>query len=587
MDRAYLSKLRRRRLSLRTAVTLGFLALMGVGAFFGYIVFFARADVELEVLGPGQITAGEPTVITVRVVNRSPVLITDGAVTLNLPPGAILVGQQAVPSSPARERLAVDDIPPGTEFKRELRIQFIGRNGEVQQISGLYLYRPENIQSKLTRQAAFSATVGRVPAAITVDAPDKVNAGQELTVTVGVDSETSVPLPHISLGIDFPSGFELRSADPAPSPDIPNLWPLGNLASGTSTKIVLRGVIRGDPEESKPFHVRLGRYDASRKSWLVLTESAVGPTIASPFLLAQASIGGERRGALVPGTRIDGSVLFRNNLSQPVQNVTVTVSFPEQLVELETVQAEGGFYDVTRRMLTWNPASTETLRELDAGEEGRLAFSFTLKASPPIRMFSDKNFRFPITSSVDTGTPPPDFRGVPLVYNDTAEFQISSRLALFARAAYYDSPVPTSGPLPPKVRQATTYTVFLQIGSGANDIRDVSVTALLPGGVEFKSAVGSDVGTVEFNPASREVVWRVGQLAAATGILRPHARATFQIALTPAENQINASPPLLTAINAAGRDSFTGRDLAVATEDVTTELRTDTRSNSQEWRVVP
>jgi len=520
-------------------------------------------------------------------VNRSPVLITDGAVTLNLPPGAIFVGQQAVPSSPIRERLIVDDIPPGAEFKRELRVQFIGRNGEVRQISGLYLYRPENIQSKLTRQTVFSAPIGRVPAVITVDAPEKANSGQEITVIVGVDSETSVPLPNMSLGIDFPSGFELRSTDPTPSPDIPNFWPIGNLASGTSTKIVLRGVLRGDPEETKPFHVRLGRYDIGKKSWLLLTESTVGPTIASPFLLAQTSIGGDRRGALQPGSRVDGVVFFRNNLSQAVQNVTVTVFFPEQFVELETVQAQDGFYDVTRRMLTWNPASAESLRELDAGEEGHLAFSLTLKANPPIHVFSDKNFRFPVTSSIDTGTPPPDFRGVPLVYNDVAEFQISSRLALSARAAYYDSPVPSTGPLPPKVRQATTYTVFLQLGSGANDIRDVSVKAFLPGGVEFKSAVGSDVGAVEFNPASREVIWRVGQLAAATGILRPHARAMFQIAFTPAENQIDASPPLLTGISAAGRDSFTGGELTAAVEDVTTALRTDTRSNPQEWQVAP
>lgn len=587
MDRVYLARLRARRLSARTAVTLALFALLGIAAFIGYTVFFGRSDVELEIRGPDQLTAGEPTIVAVRIVNRSSAALEDGAVTLNLPPGAILGGREAVSSGPLRERLAVEEIPAGGEFQRELRIQFLGRSGDTVRISGLFLYRPENVQTKLTRQAEFSAPIVRVPAAITVDAPGEAAAGEELTLTIGVDTETSSPLPQMSLGIDFPPGFELRAADPAPPAETPNLWPLGTLGAGISTKIVLRGVLSGDPQEPKPFHLRLGRYDPAAKSWLILTETTAGPVIASPFLLVETTIGGNRRGALVPGTRADGSVRFRNNLPQKVENLTVTVSFPEQFVELETVQAEDGFYDVTRRALTWNPASARELRELAPGGEGAFTFSFNLKQNPPIRSFADKNFRFPISTAIDSGTPPPEFRGVALAYRDRAEFQITSRLTIAGRATFYDSPAANSGPLPPKVRQQTTYTVFLQLGSGANDVEDVSVKAALPGGVEFSRVIGSDVGAVAFNAASRELTWRVGRLAAATGTLRPHAAAIIELALTPAENQVNASPPLLLGIIASGQDSFALSELSATAEDVTIELRTDSRSNFQEWRVAP
>lgn len=587
LDRVYLARIRERRFSTRTVVTIGLLALIGLAAFIGYTVFFARSEVEMEIIGPDRIIVGEPIVITVRIPNRGSVALVDGALTLNLPPGAILAGQPDVPLDVRRERVAVDEIPPGGVFQQEFRIQFLAASGAALHITGLYLYRPENIQSKLTRQGEFSAVVTRVPVAITIGAPEKANAGQELEVVISVDAEASIPLPEMTLGIEFPNGFELKFADPAHPPETPNLWPLGSLASGTSTRIVLRGVLTGEPEEAKPFHARLGRYDAAAKSWLLLTETTAGPTIASPFLLAQATLDGSRRGALIPGAPVEGRILFRNNLAEPLQNVAVTLSFPEQFVELETIRVDEGFYDVTRRRIVWDPASSARLSLLDPGEEGTLSFSFNLKANPPIRSFSDKNFRFPITTTIDTGTPPPDFRGVPLIYRDIVEFQIASRLTLAARAAYYDSPAPSSGPLPPKVRETTTYTVFLQLGSGVNDVRDVSVRALLPGGVEFKNTVGSDIGSVEFNPAGRELVWRVGQLPAGTGTLRPHAAVILQLALTPAENQANSSPPLLVSIAASGRDSFTGTELAIRTDDVTTELRTDIRSNSQEWRVVP
>ncbi len=587
IDRLYLSRLRTERFSLRILVTVGLLGVIAIAALIGYLIFFARTDVAVEVLGPDKLTTGEPTVITLRVMNRSSVTLEEGTVTLNFPPGAIFPGEHDASLGPFRERIPVDAVPPGGEFRREVRVQFLGQTGDVMSISALYLYRPETIRSKLTRQAEYSAPIVKVPVAITIDVPEKISAGQEFVISVGVDAETSSPLPDMSLGIDFPAGFELETSEPAPPMGMANVWPIGNIESGTSTKITLRGLVRGDPEEARPFRIRLGRYDAGAKSWLLLTETTQGPRIASPFLLAQTMLDGDRRGAIVPGARIEGSVFYRNNLPQRIENLSVSVSFPESFVELGTVDIEDGFYDVTRRVLTWDPASAPELRDLDPGEEGTLTFSLALKADLPLRAFSDRNFRFPVTTIIDTGTPPPDFRGVSLAYQDRIEFQIASRLTLRARSAYYDSPAVNTGPLPPKVRKTTTYTIFLQLGSGSNDIRDVAVRGALAGGVEFKGTLGTDVGSAEFNPATREVLWRITQLPAATGTLRPHVSAIIQVALTPAENQADNTVPLFTSISALGRDVFTGAELSVTADDVSIELRTDIRSNSAEWRVVP
>ncbi len=587
IDRMYLSRLRAERLSLRTFVTVGLLGVIAIAAFIGYLIFFARTDVVVEVLGPDKLTAGEPMLVTVRVVNRSSVTLAEGTVTLNFPPGAIFPGEHDASLGPFRERIQVDPVPPGGEFRRQIRVQFLGQAGDIMSISALYLYRPETIQSKLTRQAGYSAPIVQVPVAITVDVPEKISAGQEFTISIGVDAGTSSPLPDMSLGIDFPPGFELKASEPAPPVGMPNVWPIGNIESGTSTKIILRGSVRGDPEEARPFRIRLGRYDPGAKSWLLLTETTKGPAIASPFLLAQTTLGGDRRGAIEPGARIEGSVLYRNNTPQKIENLGVSVSFPESFVELGTIAVEDGFYDVTRRALVWNPASAPELRDLDPGEEGTLTFSFTLKADPPLRVFSDRNFRFPVTTAIDTGTPPLGFRGVSLAYQDQIEFQIASRLTLRARSAYYDSPAVNTGPLPPQVRKTTTYTVFLQLGSGANDVRDVIMKGALGGGVEFKGTLSTDVGEVEFNPATREVLWRISQLPAATGTLRPHASAIIQVALVPAENQANDAVALLTGIGILGRDAFTGIELSATADDVSTELRTDTRSSTAEWRVRP
>lgn len=587
LERAYLANLRVRRSAARM-----FFIVAGIGltivlaAFVGYTVFFTRSTVSFEIVGPRHLTAGEATQITLRIANHTGVKLAEGTVVIEFPQGASLADPAGESLGPLRQRIAVEEIPAGGVLQKDLRVTFFGPRDSPQRIGGSFLYRPENIQSRLNRQADFTATIVRVPVAVTVDAPSEVGTGKEFTMTIAVDTEAAVPITHMVLGIDFPADFNLTSADPPSSSSGPHRWLLPDLTAGTSTAITLHGTVRGEPEEVKPFRVRLGRYDAIANHWLSLSEAVVGVKIASPLLLVQTTIGGNREGALTAGERVEGQVLFKNSLPQSIQNVTVTLSFPEKFVELGTVRADGGFYDAIGRAITWNPASNSRLKELTPGGEDTLAFSFVLKAALPIRTFADKNFFLPLTATIDTGTPPPDYRGVVLAYRETAEFKIISRLNLTARAAFSDGPVRNTGPLPPKVGRATTYTVFLELGNGGNDVGDVTVAARLPGNVEFRNVLDGG-SALEFNPASRELSWRVGRLGAGTGVLRPHLKTAFQVVLTPAANQAGDAPPLLTDILARGRDTFADTSLEARANDLTTELRGDTRSGAAEWRVVP
>lgn len=570
----------------RTLFIVGAIVLVSAGAIVGATVIFGRPTVGLEIAGPEQVTAGEPTVLTVRVVNRGSVALVGGTVNLTFPEGTAVGGDASIGFGPRRERLELGRVPAGGEFRREVAARFFGATGEVRRVAATLLYQPENVESEFTRQADARLRIIRVPVVVTVDSPPEISAGTSLIFRIAVDSETSVPLPSLTLGVDFPPGFELSSADPEPESGAKNRWAVSGLESGTSTAVTLRGVLRGDPQEVKTFRIRLGRYDAASGRWLILTQIAAGPTIASPLLLVQARLDDKRSGSLAPGSRLTGTVFFKNNLTAPVENIAIRVSFPERLVELASVESENGFYDVIGRAITWNPASEPRLAALDAGEEGVLGFSFTLLAAPSVRTFSDRNFTFLLSTTIESGTPPPEHRGAPLAHQDRVEFKLDSRLTLAARAVYYDSPVANTGPLPPRVRETTTYALTLEVGGGANDIRDVEVRAVVPSGVEFRSAVAADVGSVTHNPASRELTWRIGTLGAATGLLRPHVKAIIQLAFTPAENQVDAAPPLLRAIAASGRDAFSASDLRASVEDVTIELTSDPRTDGGHWRVV-
>ncbi|MBI2055346.1 MAG: hypothetical protein HYT42_00415 [Candidatus Sungbacteria bacterium] len=586
LERSYLTRLKERWVSKRFLVIAGAAILIGVAVFLGRDLILARPRVEFTIVGSDEVSVGEPTVFTLRVVNKNNVALKEGLINLTLPDGSTYASESGSLFGAMRQKFVVGDVPKGGEFKKDIQVRFAGSLRQDLVMEGTYVYRPENIQSLLIQDASLKISVVRVPVVVTLDAPEKVSSGQEVSMTVGVDSELVSPIPDLALSIDFPAGFEIISTDPPPVEAGENIWALGDFDAGTSRKIAIRGKMKGEPEEVKALHIRLGRFDPASKTWLILTEVTAGPSIASPLLLAQVSINGLRSGSVAPGASADGNVYFKNNLPEKVQNVNIAVSFPERFVELETIRAESGFYDAIRKAIVWDPASEKRLAELRPGEEGTLAFSFKVKGTLPIFSSADKNFLLPVAAVIASPNPPAGYRGVALEYRDSAEFKIESRLLVSARAAFYDSPAPNSGPLPPRVRRTTTYTIYFQLSTGANDLKDVEVKAGLPGGVGWQKVLTSSIGTVAFNPSARQISWRIPRLSSGTGIIRSPAVAVAQVALTPADNQIGSSPVLANDIAASGLDTFTNTVENGTTDDLTTALGADTESRSSEWAVV-
>ena len=586
LSRVSLAVRAKRRSVWRTIALFGAVFLLGAGGYIGYTLWLAPTDVLLSVSGPKGVSAGEIVTLAFRIENRGRVPLTQGTLTVTFPQGSIPLDPPAEDDSESlRRKVDVPDIPPGGIFERGVRLRLFGAAGERAGVNAFYLYRPENIQTRLSRTADATVEIVRVPVALSVDAPERVSSGQELILAVAVDADQEIPFDDLALGMGFPPGFVMRSTDPPLKDAGEVIWQLGALAPGDTRRFTIRGTVSGDPEEAKPFPVRLGRYDGATKTWRVFAETQAVPSIVPPLLYARTAVSGMREGALAPASKFNGNVFFKNNLTQSIRDVSIKISFPEELVRLETVRAERGFYDVTRRALVWNPASEARLSELAPGEEGTLAFSFELKESFPFRGFADRNIVFPVTTTITSADSPPELRGVVLEYRDRIEFKIESRLLLSARLTYYDSPVPNSGPLPPRIRQTTTYALVLQLSSGTNAVRNVEVKGQLSGGVEWRGAPGDDAGAVSFNPESRELVWRIRELAPGTGALRPHVTAVVQLALTPAENQLHSSPALVRGLRASGEDAFTLTVLDDTVGDLTTELRQDSRSSSGEWRV--
>ena len=136
------------------------------------------------------------------------------------------------------------------------------------------------------------------------------------------------------------------------------------------------------------------------------------------------------------------------------------------------------------------------------------------------------------------------------------------------------------GPLPPKVGEATKYKVFFIMGKILSDFENVVVEGRLQEGVRWTGFTPGDGTVLRFDPVSRIVAWRVGEVPAyfesadeesAKGVV-------FEIAFTPDDTMAGKEAPLIDDITIRGREKKTGEFIERKIKAITTNLTRDPRA---------
>jgi len=134
-----------------------------------------------------------------------------------------------------------------------------------------------------------------------------------------------------------------------------------------------------------------------------------------------------------------------------------------------------------------------------------------------------------------------------------------------------------SGPIPPRVGEATTYTIICQVKNYYSLVKDIKVKTVLPLGVELTGKIfpEDEVTKFAFDSQSREIIWSVGDLERGSGVFTPTKEIAFKVSLTPNESQRGQSPKIINTATITGEDSWTDRILEATSPAIDTTLPDD------------
>jgi len=551
----------------------------GALAFFGYYFFFGAgsgsataSNISISVSGPPQIEGGAPTEFQISVANRNKVPLELADLVITYPNGTRSPADFSTALN--SQRISLGTIESGGVQQGTVSAVLAGNAGDTSDIKVELEYRIGGSSAIFVASTDYQVVFSSSPLSLSVDGNAETISGQPVQLTITVASNAQAPVRDVLLSAQYPFGFKVTSASPAPASA--GLWQLGDLGPGQKKTVTIQGALTGAQGDARVFHFDAGTRETASSTTITsqLADNAFTMSISQPFLGLTTTVDGTTGAGVVvkTGDTVTVSINWQNNLPTAITNAAIVARLTGLPIDGSTVKSPNGFYRSTDGTILWDKTTDTELADLAPGAKGVVTFSFQMPAKTDLQTIVNPLLDISINAAGDRVSE----AGVPesLQAATDRKIAIASDLDITAQGLYYSNPFGSTGPMPPKADTETTYAVVFTVTNTTNKITGATVTATLPPYIRWLGIFSPNTENVTFNQSAGTMTWTLGDINPGVGLNGTAPRqAAIAIGFTPSASQIGQQPALLQNVTLQGVDAATGEGISrPTTADVTTNL---------------
>lgn len=559
-----------------------FIAALGVALFSVYrgAITLSSKNVEISILGNSFVAGGESLPVQVDMANKNSSDLVDSILTLSYPKGSV----DSAGGEVEHVKKLLGTISSGKTKTEGFSVVLYGEQGTSRTVTATLEYKLAGSNATFVKEKTFSVMINSSPVALTLDAPSSTATNQPFIMNIRTVFTGDTLLDNAVVHVDYPNGYVFQSAIPAPTSGTNN-WALGDLVKGTERTISIKGKLIGEQQDEKSFHIYVGSRTSETDPRISVSYNSAlhSVTIAEPFIGGQIVVAGQTTDivSLTNGSKVFGSVDWKNNAPIVVTNPVLTLSLLGDNIDTDSIVAPGGYYDAAEKTITWNNETSLDLITLEPGVSGKLPFSFSTNTAK-----AGTAGDITLSLSVKGTFPDRDFFQDSVSGIDQKIVRFASKLQFAAQALYSVGPIKNSGPFPPKFDKDTTYTIQWFVRPVENQLSNVVATATLPLGVVWTGVVAPQSELITYVPETRAVTWNVGSLPKATP--SPVVRTvSFQVKVRPIKSQIDSRIDLVGETSIQATDAAVNAPITSTRPVLTNELSADPIYSTGKEKVLP
>lgn len=531
---------------------------------------FSEDQVVLKLEGPTQASAGDEVAYKVKYGNQTKLKLHDLRLKFTYPDDSVVLKDGEV-FKESSETFTVDILQDGEKGEREFRAFLVGDRGNIKNAKVELEFRAGSLRSSFEKSDTISTTLVSVPISLTLVAPPSTVSGQTIDYIFDYRNESGDDISDIRFEFNYPDGFTIQEQTPKPTGT--NTWSVPVLRRSEGGRISVKGVIEGKEGEIKTVSVLLKR--GINGEFINYQKASVSSLISSPLLNLEIFANDSKIYTAHLGDRLQYIIRYKNNSKSSIIGLNLDVKLEGEMYDLTTLDANGGFYDNSRRAIIWNAAVVSDFSSLPPNKSGEIKFLVNVKNDFSAGGVGGRNFVIKANANLRTPNVPSEIEGSEISATADLTTRISTQPTFLQTAFYNDPAFGLFGPLPLKEGEETVFTIHWQIANPGNDMNSVEVRALLLPGVVWKNIVSVGLGQSEpaFNANSSEVKWDIGVLPQGTGIFTPKYESSFQVGVKP--SVAGQAPTIIKDGKFFGTDSFTKEQIILNVQDLTTNELVD------------
>ena len=524
-------------------------------------------NIDILVKAPASVQGGDEIPFQIIITNNNNVALQSANLEIKFPEGVLLDGMRPEGN---RHDAPIGTILSGEEKTLDLDLTFFGEENTERNLFITLEYRAEGSNATFSKEKDYTMVLATSPSSLLVTIPEEVNAGESFDIAINIVSNTSSIIEDFLLVVEYPFGFTFKNSTVQPTFG-ENVWFLGDISSNANKKIIITGIIEGQPNEERTFKVSTGIQNPNntRQIEVLYNSYAQIVPIKQPFIAIDFSINDNngKEVAIDSGRSVSGGITWKNNTDSRILNGELKVIFDSDVVDEKTVNVDKGFYSSTDNTIVWNQNTDRSLQVVDSGEQGNVRFTFNTISLLDSVGSNFINPRIRLSLEFTGERVSPGFPSEIIRITESKDIKISSVFQLNSFASYSLGPFTNTGPIPPKAEEKTTYTVTWVIFNSSNDISDARVQSSIPLYVTWKNIISPPSENVHFNSTTGKIVWDAGSISSGE-----KKEVSFQLELLPSLSQIGSIPVILFQSDLDGVDTFTKQKLTDKEAPIDTAL---------------
>lgn len=485
--------------------------------------------------------AGEEVALEIGYTNLDKVALTGLRAVVEYPEGFYFNTSSAKPSNQEEN---IWDLPElGVGKKETLRIygQLFGKTGEDKEFTVIFRYNPSNFNSDFRETLTQKVKINDELLVINLTAPEKLEDGQTLEFKGSLENEDKNPYTDLRWSFDLGEAFSPLTL--TPSTTINYQWQLAELAEAQKKELLVSGKVDSTKANPFPWYFKVWqtvKHNDQDQDRIIYQQSGnleiLAPQIKVGLACPACGELANPEQKINWGETIDLKITYENLGKLEAKQAVLKLAFNQYIDWAKFNNSTNATRDGnTLIWLSTSGQNTAKLAVLAPGDKGELLVSVPLVNEPAnLTELSPEELMINAAASAQIR-----FNNADKVFtSDKLELTVVSQARLQTEARYYlDAQTKVgSGPLPPKIGQETKYRIYWKLFTGSKGLTNVKVKTSLPAYINFAGEADKPTlgAVLNFDTATRELTWEIADVGPNTPLM-----ASFDLSVTPAENQVN------------------------------------------------